>query len=111
MNLSVTDENIHKVVKDMRVLIKECLIPRIDELEEETRVLRELIWPVCSAILEDTRCCLKDTDRIELLAYKKLQIISRLFPNETWRWCGKLDYEYKKIYDIINNGNNKFRSK
>ena len=35
---------------ELRLLIKECLIPRIDRLEAENRLLRETVWPVVAVL-------------------------------------------------------------
>ena len=42
-------------VTELRLLIKECLIPRIDKLETENRLLRETLWPAVGALAFDTR--------------------------------------------------------
>ena len=52
MNLEVSQEEVCSVLKDVRVLIRDCLIPRIDQLETELRLLREVTWPVCQSIAE-----------------------------------------------------------
>lgn len=102
MNLSVNETNIYQVVKDLRLLLKECLIPRIDELESEVKDLRELVWPIYSGILTGGHAYLKDVDNLETMVRKKSEVIRRLFPDEVWRW-GRTQEELKKIYSRINN--------
>jgi hypothetical protein len=34
-------------------LLRTVLIPRLDQLEAEVKLLRELAWPVCQALKED----------------------------------------------------------
>lgn len=37
----------------MEDLVRTLLIPRLDQLEYEVKLLREVTWPVCQALLED----------------------------------------------------------
>lgn len=37
----------------MEELVRTLLIPRLDQLEHEVKLLREVTWPVCQALLED----------------------------------------------------------
>lgn len=37
----------------MEDLVRTLLIPRLDQLEAEVKMLREVTWPVCQALLED----------------------------------------------------------
>ena len=55
MDLSVEPENISKVLQTLREFIKEHLVPRLTELEEEVRLLRKVTWPVCQNIRESTQ--------------------------------------------------------
>jgi hypothetical protein len=34
-------------------LVRTLLIPRLDQLEAEVKMLRELTWPVCQGLIED----------------------------------------------------------
>jgi hypothetical protein len=34
-------------------LVRTLLIPRLDQLEAEVKMLRSVTWPVCQALLED----------------------------------------------------------
>lgn len=102
MNLSVNDSNIYQVVHDLRRLIKECLLPRIDQLEDEVRELREMAWPIYSGVLSGGYDHLKEFDKLETMVRKKSEVIKRLFPDEVWRW-GRSQEELKKIYSVVNN--------
>ena len=55
MDLSVEPKNIPKVLQTLREFIKEHLLPRLSELEEEVRLLRKVTWPVCQNIRESTQ--------------------------------------------------------
>ena len=55
MDLSVEPENVPKVLQTLREFIKEHLLPRLSELEEEVRLLRKVTWPVCQNIRESTQ--------------------------------------------------------
>ena len=102
MDLSVNEGNIYQVIKDLRRLVKECLIPRIDRLEDEVKELRELVWPIYSGVLGGGYAHLKEFDNLETMVCKKSEVIRRLFPKEVWRW-GRKQEELKKIYSVINN--------
>ena len=79
MDLSVVPEitNIAKVLQAVRELIKDHLLPRITDLEEEVRLLRKITWPVCQAIREKNQLndiqakrdflCNLDPDEIDML--------------------------------------------
>lgn len=101
MDLSVNEGNIYQVITDLRRLVKECLIPRIDHLEDEVKELRELVWPIYSGILSGGYAHLKEFDNLETMVRKKSEVIKRLFPEEVWRW-GRSQEELKKIYSVIN---------
>jgi len=52
MDMSVEPEDVPKVLQKVRELLKDHLLPRITELEEEVRLLRRATWPVCQNIRE-----------------------------------------------------------
>lgn len=37
----------------MEDLVRTLLIPRLDQLEAEVKMLREIAWPICQALKED----------------------------------------------------------
>ncbi len=39
-------------VKQVRVLVRENILPRLTELEEQVRLLRKVTWPVCQRLTE-----------------------------------------------------------
>lgn len=55
MDLSVEPENVPKVLQTLREFIKDHLVPRLTELEEEVRLLRKITWPICQNIRESTQ--------------------------------------------------------
>lgn len=52
MDLSVKPEEACKVLEDVRNLLKDVILPRMDQLECEVKLLREVTWPVCQSIKE-----------------------------------------------------------
>lgn len=47
------DPNTKKILEDVRSLLKDNILPRLTQVEEEVRLLRELTWPVCQSLVED----------------------------------------------------------
>lgn len=52
MDLTVKPEELAKILTDVRTLLKECLIPRLDRLEHEVNELKRFTWPVCAPFYE-----------------------------------------------------------
>lgn len=81
MNLTVTNENLYKVLKDVRELIHDNILPRLVDLEEELKKLRRVTWPVCQGLKEinqldditSKREFLQDLDIYEALFLLKLK--------------------------------------
>lgn len=48
----MTPDDPVKALKDLRELVKDHILPRLTQLEEEVRLLREVTWPVCQALRE-----------------------------------------------------------
>ena len=44
-----------KALRDLRELVKDHILPRLTQLEEEVRLLREVTWPVCQALREKSQ--------------------------------------------------------
>ena len=67
-----------KVLKDLRELVKDHILPRMTQLEEEVRLLREVTWPVCQALREKSQLVdktefmrfLNDEEVVKLLKMK-----------------------------------------
>ena len=76
-----------KILQGVRELIKENILPRLTQIEQEVRELRRVCWPVCQSLREtsqltDTRnkkrfLALLDEDEIQLLLREKAVVSSR----------------------------------
>ena len=44
----------NKILEDIRELIKDNILPRLTQLEEEVRLLRKYTWPVCQSLSEQS---------------------------------------------------------
>ena len=55
MNLSVKKEDNNKVLQDVRELLRDNVLPRLTNLEEQVRLLRKVTWPVCQSIKESSQ--------------------------------------------------------
>jgi hypothetical protein len=55
MNLSVKKEDGNKVLQDVRELLRDVVLPRLTNLEEQVRLLRKVTWPVCQGIKEKSQ--------------------------------------------------------
>lgn len=80
MNLS----NDNKILQDVRELIRDNILPRITQLEEEVRMLRYVTWPVCQSLRETSQLSdigskkrffsILDEDEVNLLLKEKSKI-------------------------------------
>ena len=52
MNLSVAPEELCEVLKSVRELLRDNIIPRITDLEVQLEKLRFNTWPVCQSLKE-----------------------------------------------------------
>ena len=76
-----------KILQSLRELVKDHILPRLTQLEEEVRELRLVTWPICQSLREtsqltDTRnkkrfLCMLDMDEIELLLREKAAVSAR----------------------------------
>jgi hypothetical protein len=73
MNLSVKKEDVQKVLQDVRELLRDNIVPRLTNLEEQVRLLRKVTWPVCQGI--------KEKSQLSDIASKK-EFLSNLDPAE-----------------------------
>ena len=55
MDLTVEPGKEREVLKNVRELLKDNIIPRLTNLEIEVRYLREVCWPVCQGLREKTQ--------------------------------------------------------
>ena len=81
MNLSVKKEDNAKVLQDVRELLRDIVLPRLTNLEDQVRLLRKVTWPVCQKIkekyqlgdMEAKKEFLQSLDPDEALALLKLK--------------------------------------
>jgi hypothetical protein len=74
----MTPDDPVRALKDLRELVKDHVLPRLTQLEEEVRLLREVTWPVCQALRERSQLddktqfmrLLHDDEIIKLLKMK-----------------------------------------
>jgi hypothetical protein len=56
MDLEVREgDDVHKILTSVRKLVFDVLIPHIIKVEEEVRLLREVTWPVCQSLRENSQ--------------------------------------------------------
>lgn len=53
--MDMTPSDPVKALKDLREMVKDHILPRLSQLEEEVRLLREVTWPVCQALREKSQ--------------------------------------------------------
>ena len=46
------DDDISSLLTDIRLLIKECILPRLDKLEQDVDEIKQFVWPVCAPFYE-----------------------------------------------------------
>jgi hypothetical protein len=76
-----------KILQNVRELLKDNILPRLTQLEEEVRELRLVTWPVCQSLRETSQLtdirnkkrflCMLDSEEIELLLREKAAVSSR----------------------------------
>ena len=96
MNLEVDQNNICKILQSVRELLKDNILPRLTDLEEQVRLLRKVTWPVCQGIKEKTqlddiaskREFLHSLDRDEIIMLLSCKSKGLLFEE-----CHKLDLQ------------------
>jgi hypothetical protein len=78
------------VLQQVRILIRENILPRLTDLEEQVRLLRKVTWPVCQGQKETSqlgdimakREFLKDLDPQEIWMLLKSKSNGKLHVNE-----------------------------
>jgi len=55
MELRVQQEEVTDVLQSVRELLKDNIIPRLTDLEEQVRLLRKVTWPVCQRLKEKSQ--------------------------------------------------------
>ena len=82
MDMSYVDK---KTLEEVRSMIKDHILPRLTQLEQEVLFLRRVTWPVCQAIRENSQLddiqikrmfarCLSDPDEMKFLLFEKNNI-------------------------------------
>ena len=112
MDLTVTPDlvQIAHVLTQLRLLVKDVLIPRITNLECDLRELRKVTWPICQALKETSQLsdidnkkqfleCLENIEIQELLKIKAQFSQSGEITNTT---SHLLNEEYNKLVKVIN---------
>jgi hypothetical protein len=83
MNLSCDN----KILQDVRLLIHDVVLPRLDRLEEEMRELRRVTWPVCQSLREKSQLTdirnkkrflsILDEEEVKVLLREKASVSTR----------------------------------
>ena len=83
MNLSCDN----KILEDVRLLIHDVVLPRLDRMEDEIRELRRVTWPVCQSLREKSQLSdiqnkkrfleMLNEDEIKLLLKEKAAVSTR----------------------------------
>ena len=89
--MNVDCEN--KVLQDVRELIKNVILPRLDQLEAEVKELRRVTWPVCQSLREKSQLTdlqnkkrflsILDDDEVIMLLNEKASVASRPLKHST----------------------------
>jgi hypothetical protein len=76
-----------KILQSVRELVKDHILPRLTQLEEELRELRLVTWPICQSLRETSQLtdiknkkrflCLLDEDEVQLLLREKAVVSTR----------------------------------
>jgi len=73
MDLRVDPSEVAEVLTSLRELVRDVILPRLTDLEEQVRHLRKVTWPVCQGLREKTQL-----DDIQA----KREFLSELDPGE-----------------------------
>jgi hypothetical protein len=93
MDMSVELEDVPRILQKVRELLKDHLLPRLSDLEEEVRLLRRVTWPVCQNLrethqLDDIKC---KRDFLQNLDPDEARLLLKL------KSKGLLSEEYNKL--------------
>jgi hypothetical protein len=93
--MDVSCEN--KILQDVRELIKDVILPRLDQIEEEVRELRKVTWPVCQSLREKSQLTdirnkkkfleILDDDEVIMLLNEKASVSSRQLSFSSSQFC------------------------
>jgi len=94
MDLSVKPEDVTRILKDVRELIKDNILVRLTDLEEEVRLLRKVTWPICQGLNEKSQLSDIESKR-EFLKYLKPEEVEMLLKLKS---KGNLTEEFRLIH-------------
>ena len=107
--MNLTCDN--KILQDVRLLIHDVVLPRLDRLEEEMRELRRVTWPVCQSLREKSQLTdiqnkkrflmILDEDEVCMLLKEKSDISSRPLEYSTFSLGAE---ELTKVYTLSPKG-------
>lgn len=107
----VKPEELAKTLTEVRTLLKDCLIPRLDRLEYEVNELRRFTWPVCAPFYEQRSQLdnislkskvllgISEEELKDLLKIKKL--ISEKIHSDSEYLLGRERDEYREIVSYL----------
>ncbi len=112
MDLTVNPNNVvemAKTITEMRLLIRDVLIPRITNLECDLRDLRKITWPVCQSLKEKSQLtdidskrlfleCLDENEVQDLLKTKALFSKEEEVKMSTYQF---LNEEYNELIKVL----------
>jgi hypothetical protein len=92
METEVSTDDLCKTLTEVRKLLKECVLPRLDKLEAELFYLRRHTWPIC-ALLNESSPVSEPWFRDKAFSYggdeyllmKKNKLSKVIQPSEPWR--------------------------
>ena len=94
MDLSVKPEDVTTVLKNVRELIKDHILVRLTDLEEEVRLLRKVTWPICQGLKENSQLSDIESKR-EFLKYLSPEEVELLLKLKS---KGNLQEEFRLIH-------------
>ena len=87
VDVTVKVEDLCSILKSVRELLKDNILPRLGQLEEEVRLLRRVTWPVCQSLRESSQLDQMrekrefledlDPDEVRLLLCEKAEVSKR----------------------------------
>jgi hypothetical protein len=102
-----------EVLKNVRDLLKDHILPRLTDLEVEVQYLRKVCWPVCQALSEKTQIddienkkkfldeATNSLEEVKMLLREKQKIHKRLVQLGISTTCTDLvEYEFKKLFSF-----------
>ncbi len=111
LKVPIDPVKISEIVYQMRLLIKDVLIPRITNLESDLRDLRKATWPICQALKESSQLsdlttkklfleCLEDQEVKDLLDLKAEFSKQNVVSSSTFHLTKDEYNKLIKVFDI-----------